>query len=311
MDSLSKRTTAHHTGYSGIALCYAEFMASNAVPLLATFLAGAVIGTSVALLLADGPVPSTVALPTQAEHDTDSRTKGGTTPPAPAETETAEKASFTGEWLDEPGALEEENQALRRQLDDLLVWIQENLPSEAPAKPNSLAAHNLPLMSTNGLLSDAVAERLTLDPAARIQVDTAIANAAQALDALLSSNTVIRQRGGHGVSVKIPPSKEGEAIRTGLLADLRKTMGQDRYADFAAAWGAQLERELRYFGTASQSINFRLVRKGGEPTKLAVSDRMHINEGNGRHTSHHQHSNYSEIPEKYREFIEWPTDEQP
>lgn len=204
-------------------------------------------------------------------------------------------------------ALHTENLALRKQVDDLLQWIMQNLPASKLADLPRQQDLTGPVLGQDATLTDAMADALHLSPSERQTLDDGFRAAREGIEGIRTNRMQVRQRGDDRIYLRIPAfPDEGQKFEAAMTSVLKQQLGEERYATFMDRAGDELERQYYYFGAARQTITFRTFTSDetGEPM-IRISDRLHISRGEGRRTIEETSGTYTSVPPSYQAYIDW------
>lgn len=198
-------------------------------------------------------------------------------PEMPAVVRAAEPLAAGDGWERDPAAWDEltdENERLRRHLDDLLEWIVENLGGRFPV-PEPLLAHlRIEALGAGYALHPDLVDMLRIAPGEEMRINAALAHAARLAEWIEESSAWVEWRSATEAALHLPGDPgQGEAIRMELRDTFDDTLGPDRGARLWTVAESSLSDAFGAFGAGDRVIVFSLAMSpDGASERLRIRD---------------------------------------
>lgn len=181
------------------------------------------------------------------------------------------------DWERRAFELEKDNVRLRGRLDDMLVWVLENVRGTYPLPEEFMAQLRLDATGDHLGVSDDLIALLRLNDDEIERVDDVLIGTREALWDVEADYIQVATPAENQVILNIPPHPvEGEELRLALYHQLERTLGQARFMRLLQVAEAGLDESFEYFGAVDRLLQFEAFNdeSTGHPRLFVRDERL-------------------------------------
>lgn len=200
--------------------------------------------------------------------------------------------------------LDQENEALRGQMTDLLNWILTNVRGRYPVREQDLGHLKLPVINEDFELDDSLSDFLKLSTDEIFLVEDAFQFTRAKLRVLQDANMEWIQDTPNQIVMNIQSFPEsGSQLKKDLDQALEASIGQDRLERLQTVSNDTLKETFDHFGQASRTLIFEMRNNPatGQPS-LVINDAWFDEQNPDQLVYTESEIAVEALPEKYRDF---------